>query len=144
MIGSLARAFWDTLAPQWSLIQAYVVLPWIVPIYPPAVSVIGLLCLATGILAGVLNRSAAIGWFLLPLAVIHLAVQNIAVWRLGTERFPEIVLSASAVLLLISVGISVYRSRANAAAAVSLTIFILTYAVSAYYLLSFIVSFTRR
>jgi len=138
----MGRAFENALALHWALPQVFVMGPWL-PFYPLAVSIIGAAGLVIGAVQAIWRRSAAVLWFLLPVAVIHAFLQNALVWRLGIERFPWVVLGGSIVALLVAMGLAVYRTRTLFVAAFALSVFCLMYAANAYIVLSFVLSVAR-
>ncbi len=135
----MGREVWNALSGHIGLLQMFIMGPWL-PFYSPVISILGLASLAIGILAGLWQRSAQIVWFILPLAVIHIAAQNLLFWRLGTERFLLIVLGLCAISLLAAIGVAAYRNRKQPVTAAALSIACSLYAASCFFWTSFIVS----
>ena len=104
-------------------------------------AVFGLACLAVGIAQSIWSRSSAILWFLLPVAVTHLFLQVVGIWRLGVNSHTAPVMIFFGIALLGAIGMAAFSAQMNALAAFAMSLFSLMYAATAFFAVGFLLSF---
>ena len=96
-----------------------------------AVAAVGVAALAIALVAAFRRPGWPLLWLLLPLAVPHVYLQVVGVWRIG-DHHEVAAVSLYAVALIAALAIAGYAARANPLMAAGAAVFALAYAWIAY------------